>query len=152
MAAQLPDLIWIDGKQMDLYSNPLELYWGQLNKRPNFQTSPDCKRGYIATWEIRNEILSLTHVEAKIRKSYFLFWKKIISYSLKMLFKKAGDRSVTATWVAGKLRIPQGNRTLYVDEGYESRFECEMIITIQKAKVLKTVVIDYTKQELVVAG
>lgn len=150
MAAQLPDLIWLDGKLMDLYSNPLELYWDQYKKRPNFQTSPECKRGYIATWEIRNETLSLNYIEAKIKRRYFLFWKKIVPYSLNRLFKKAGNRSVTATWVTGKLRIPQGNRTFYVDEGYESRFEREMVITIQKAKVLKTVVIDYTRQELLV--
>ena len=81
-----------------------------------------------------------------------LFWKKIIPYSLKMLFKKAGDRAVMATWFTGKIRIPQGNRTYYVHEGYDSRFERETLITIDKAKVIKTVVLDYTRQELVVAG
>ena len=149
MAAQLPDLIWFDGKRMDLYSNPLELYWDQHN-RPDFVTSPECKRGYLAKWEIRNDTLMLNRIEGKIKKSYFLFWKKIVPYSLNMLFKKAGDRSVTATWFTGKLRIPQGNRTFYVDDGYESRFEREMVITIQKAKVVKTVVIDYSRQELFV--
>ncbi len=150
MAAQLPDIIYYDGIRMDLYSNPLELYWDQNNKRPDFETSKECKRGYVATWEIRDDILLLKSLEAKIKKRYFLFWKKIIPYSLKMLFKKAGDRAVTATWFTGKIRIPQGNRTFYVHDGYESRFEREMLITIQKAKVLKTVVLDYTKQELLV--
>lgn len=149
MAAQLPDHIWLNGKRMDLYSNPLELYWDQHNKRPNFQTSEECKRGYIAKWEIRNDTLMLNRIEGNVKKNYFLFWKKIVPYSLNMLFKKAGDRSVVASWVTGKLRVPQGNRTFYVHEGYESRFEREMVITIQKAKVIKTVVIDYTKQELV---
>lgn len=149
MAAQLPDLIWLDGIRMDLYSNPLELYWDQ-HIRPDFVTSAECKRGYIAKWEIRNDTLMLNRIEGKIKKRYFFFWKKIIPYTLNKLFKKAGDRSVIATWVTGKLRIPQGNRTFYVHEGYESRFEREMVITIQKAKVIKTVVIDYTKKELLV--
>lgn len=152
MAAQLPDLIWLDGTQMDLYSNPLEQYWPQDSKRPAFQTVSECKRGYVATWEIRDNILLLKSLEAKITKRYFLFWKKIIPYSLKMLFKKAGDRAVMATWFTGKIRIPQGNRTYYVHEGYDSRFERETLITIDKAKVIKTVVLDYTRQELVVAG
>jgi hypothetical protein len=152
MAAQLPDLIFYDGAQLDLYSNPLELYWDQHKERPNFQTSRECKRGYVATWEIRNNTLTLNALEAKIKKRYFLFWKKTVPYALKNLFKKAGDRSVTATWVTGKLRIPQGNRTFFVDEGYESRFEREMVLSIEKAMVVKTVVLDYAKKELVVGG
>lgn len=149
MAAQLPDCIILHGERMDLYSNPLEQYWIlRKKKRPMFNTSQNCKRGYVATWEILDKQLILRNIDGNAEKRYFLFWKKIARYTLKMLFARAGNGGVLASWFTGKIRIPQGNRTLYVHNEYDSRFEREMVITVQQGKVLKTVVLDYTQQKL----
>ena len=153
MAAQLPDIIILHGERMDLYSNPLELYWTlSKKKRPAFQTSSTCKRGYIATWEILDKKLLLKSVDGNAEVSSFIFWKKVVRYSVGMLFSKARNRAIIATWFTGKIRIPQGNRTLYVHNEYDSRFEREMVITLEQGNVTKTVVLDYTQQKLQVEG
>lgn len=53
-----------------------------------------------------------------------------------------------ANWFTGKLRVPQGYRTCYVHHEYDSRFESEMIITLERRKVMKTVIVDFSKQML----
>ena len=153
MAAQLPDIIIINGEQMDLYSNPLEQYWTLYKKkRPIFETSSTCKRGYIATWEILDKKLLLRSMDGNAEVRSFVFWKKTIRYSIGMLFSKARNRAIIATWFTGKIRIPQGNRTLYVHNEYDSRFEREMVITVEQGGVTKTVVLDYSQQKLQVEG
>lgn len=153
MAAQLPDIIILHGERMDLYSNPLEQYWTfNKKKRPVFLASTMCKRGYVATWEILDKQLILRSIDGNIQRRSFLFWKKMVRLSLNMLFKKAGSRSVIANWFTGKIRIPQGNRTLYVHNEYDSRFEREMVITIERGIVVKSVVLDYAQQKLQVEG
>ena len=152
MAAQQPDFLFIDGNKMDLYSNPLEQYLDLYpNKRPAFLLSEECTRGYIATWEICNKLLILRGIHGKVVKRNILFKKKVIPYSWKMLFPKEKKEGLVASWFTGKIRIPQGNRLYYVHHAYDSRFEREMIITIDKGSVTKTVVLDHKQQELRVA-
>ncbi len=153
MAAQLPDLILLHGERMDLYSNPLEQYWDLHKKKcPVFHASSMCKRGYIATWEILDKKLLLRGIDGNVERRSFIFWKKIVRYSVGMLFSKARNRAIIATWFTGKIRIPQGNRTLYVHNEYDSRFEREMVITIDQGNVVKTVILDYSQQKLQVEG
>ncbi len=151
MAAQQPDSILLYGKTMDLYTNPLEQYWSlRKRKRPAFHLTPICKRGYIATWEILDKQLILKNISGNVEKRLFLFWKKVMPYSLKMLFSRSSKGGVRASWFSGKLRIPQGKRTLYVHQDYDSRFEKEMVITVEQGTVIKTVTLDYIQQKLYV--
>ncbi len=153
MAAQLPDVMILNGTKVDLYSNPLESYWDLYpQKRPVFQSTESCKRGYIATWELHDHRLILRDVKGNIQKSNFIFWKKVIPYSWKMLFPKVQSNGVVASWFTGKIRIPQGNKLFYVHHGYDSRFEREIIITIDKGEAIKTVELDYTQKKLVVGN
>lgn len=153
MAAQLPDLLILDGIKVDLYSNPLEPYW-DLNpkKRPVFQATESCKRGYVATWELHDHLLILRDIEGSVQKSHFIFWKKIIPYSWRLLFPTVQSNGVVASWFTGKIRIPQGNKLFYVHHAYDSRFEREVIITIDKGEAIKTVELDYTEHKLVVGN
>jgi len=149
MAAQLPDILILDGDKMDLYSNPLEPYWvSHPKKHPAFLTTEDCMRGYVATWEIVNKLLILRSIEGKVMKRNFLFQKKVVPYSWKMLFPKVKKEGLVASWFTGKIRVPQGNRLFYVHHAYDSRFEREMIITIDRGSVIKTVVLDHKQQKL----
>lgn len=149
MAAQLPDILLLNGEKMDLYSNPLEPYWFLYpKKRPTFQPSESCKRGYVATWEICDKLLILRGIEGNVIRRNFLFWKKVKPYSWKMLFPKVRKEGLVASWFTGKIRIPQGDRIFYVHEAYDSRFEREMIITLEKGQVIKTVVLDNKQQKL----
>lgn len=153
MAAQIPDILIMDGTKMDLYSNPLESYWEVYpKKRPAFQATESCKRGYLATWELHNHLLILRDIKGNVQRSNFIFWKKVIPYSWKMLFSKVQSNGVVASWFTGKIRIPQGNKLFYVHHAYDTRFEREIIITIDKGEAIKTVELDYTQQKLVVGN
>ncbi|HEU5290691.1 MAG TPA: hypothetical protein VFU05_08630 [Cyclobacteriaceae bacterium] len=150
MAAQLPDNIILQGEKLDLYSNPLEKFWQNKNKkRPEFHATPICKRGYIATWEIIDKHLILRSVDGNVDKRFFLFWKKTVKFTLKMLFSKA-RAGVRASWFTGKIRVPLGKRMLYVHNEYDSRFEKEMVITIDKGSVVRTVTLDNVAQKLLI--
>ena len=150
MAAQQPDKILFSGELLDLYTNPLEQFWLNTKKvRPPFITSPDCVRGYVAGWEIRNNKLLLTKVEGGYLRNY-IFFRKPAFYSLKKLFPRSKNRPVLASWFSGKLRIPIGNMTLYEHSGYDSRFEKEFIVTIQDGEVTKVVTIDFKEKSLVI--
>ena len=150
MAAQLPDKILFDGKILDLYSNPLEQFWTNAKKvRPAFFSSQECTRGYIADWEIRDNKLLLKDIEGFYNRNYIFFRKKT-KYTLKTLFRKSKNRPVSAVWFSGKLRIPIGNMKYYEHSGYDSRFEKELIITIQRGEVIKMVTLDYIEKSLVI--
>lgn len=151
MAAQKADIIVMDGEPMDLYTNPLEDYWTKAKKkRPPFYALDVCRRGYIATWVVRDNQLFLTDIEGDV-ENRSLFGSKTRKFVLKTLFKKHPDGGVKADWFCGKLRIPRGNMTQFEDEGYNSRFERELILTINKGDVIKVATLDYTHRTLVVS-
>jgi hypothetical protein len=151
MAAQLPDIIVINGVRQELYSNPLEQFWiVKKIRRPFFLASTICKRGYVATWEIIDKHLVLKDIEGQFEKRYLLFWRKICSFSIRNLFKNISVKDEIASWYTGKIRVPIGKRIWYVHKDYESRFEKEMILTVDHGKIIKTIVLDYTHETLTV--
>jgi len=150
MAAQLPDKILLNGAFQHLYSNPLEHYWIRMDKkRPLFYPLPNCKRGYVASWEVRDSQLFLRDIDGNYERTTFFFGKESARFGIKILFPKSGNRLIKANWFSGKLRVPQGKMTIY-DEDYGSRFEQEIIITVEKGNIVKMVTIDYTQRVLIV--
>lgn len=153
MEAQLPDKIFFEGEWRDLYSNPLEEYWIRRGKRhPHFIDAPNCRRGYVASWEIRNNALYLKAIEGSWEKTSFVFFKRKAAYTIHTLFPKSMNRLVKASWFTGKIRIPLGKMTMFGERGYDSRFEKEHIITINRGEILKSVTLDYTSKRLVVTS
>jgi hypothetical protein len=151
MAAQLPDRILLQGQWMDLYTNPLELYWHLLNKkRPSFYPLPHCRRGYVTHWVLKNNQLFLSAIDGNVEKQFLFFQPKSARYHLTMLFPRSSHRLVLASWFSGKLRIPQGKMTQFEPAGYNSRFEKEIIITVDRGTITKMVTIDYAEKKLVI--
>lgn len=149
MAAQQPDRIVIDGVTLQLYSNPLEEYWSQSKrKRPPFIAHAYCERGYIATWEIRHNQLYLIDVEGNFLNYSFLSGKKKLPFSIQNIFSTYNGEGVLAQWFTGKLRVPTGRMRWYVHEGYDSRFEKEIIISVINGSITKKVVLDFANQKL----
>ncbi len=62
---------------------------------------------------------------------------------------QAKGRPVKATWFSGKLRVPKGKMTMYEHHGYDSRFEQETIITIDKGRLIKMVTVDFANSVLI---
>lgn len=151
MAAQLPDRINIDGDELQLFTNPLEQYWIRHGKRrPYFCGTPSCLRGYIASWEIRDKQVFLTGIDGTVERRSILFGKDRIKYSIKLLFPHHPQRKVKATWFSGKLRIPMGPMTAYTHHDYDSRFEKETLVTVEKGEVIRIVTMDYKRRTLIV--
>ncbi len=100
-------------------------------------------------WEIRGNQLFLKAVDGVYHRKALFFWKKLARYNLKILFPKAKNRLVKATWYSGRLRIPQGKMTLY-DDDYRSCFEQEVIVTIEKGVIKRMVTLDNMKRRLTV--
>jgi hypothetical protein len=152
MSVQLPDKIRVHGAWMNLYSNPLEQYWTATKKtRPPFYSHIDCKRGYVASWEIKDNQLFLSDIVGSFEKRIFFFIKKSKTCSLKWLFPKLSQKHtlVKANWFSGKLRIPIGKMLFYEHNGYDSRFEKDQIITVEHGDILKEVIIDNVQHALV---
>jgi len=149
MSAQVPDLIIMNGRKMELYTNPLEQYWIRLNKnRPSFKVAENCKRGYVATWEIKGRRLFLRAIESQVLRRTLFFRKRWKRYTVTSFLKSGGE--IIASWFSGKLRIPNGRMTLYKHNGYDSRFEKETIITVDHGNVEKMVTLDNVNQTLTV--
>jgi hypothetical protein len=143
--AQEPDVIFYKGQKQSLYSNPLEAYYSDGRKRPNFMIAPDTIRtsnwrGYIATWEVKDNKLYLTDIDS---------WIDGRKATLEHLFgDKYQNGGIEATWFSGKLRIPDGKRLQYVHMGYGSVYERDIILTVEAGEITKTVTIDNTKRQL----
>lgn len=149
VSAQLPDRILMQGKWFDLFTNPLEQYWTFTHKkRPAFCTRYNCSRGYVAKWDIKDNELYLLNIEGNYFRRNLLFQRKRIACTINSIFRKSAYHAVKAFWYSGKLRIPQGKMLEYEHENYNSRFEKETIITVDKGNIVKSVTIDNKEREL----
>lgn len=66
--AQIPDLLIVEGDTIGIFTNPLEYYYNEENKRPQGFgfggcSSTACWRGYQAIWEIKNNQLYLNAIQ-----------------------------------------------------------------------------------------
>jgi hypothetical protein len=151
MAAQRPDVITLRNEVLQLFTNPLEEYWALKNiKRPEFNIVPYCKRGYIAHWEIVDQKLFLRNIDGYFWKRSFINGKKSIRYTMQTLFPNYKGGLVLAFWFSGKLRIPYGPMRRYDHEGYNSRYEKEILINIQQGSVTKEIMLDFVNQKMTV--
>lgn len=127
--------ILIDGKDtVEIYSNPLEVYLENkksrtINGYDLKMTSTACYRGYLATWELKNDSLFLIEIRNgcssldNMEPEYF---------NLKDEF---GSDIVFANWVTQVLYIPCGDLLKYIHAGYSSIFEKEKYIYLIDGKL-----------------
>ncbi|MBC8548986.1 MAG: hypothetical protein H8D23_04985 [Candidatus Brocadiales bacterium] len=135
MTAQTRDSIYVDGKWRDLACEPLSTYLeeqeGSIPEFMPFNTA--CWRGYVAKWKIFRNKLYLTRVDgyqfdkSKVRKKH--------------LFPDSKGK-VFAEWYTGHLCIPMGKLLEYVHCGYESVFDRELIISVEKGVVVDRKIIE----------
>jgi hypothetical protein len=130
--AQAPEILLIDGKEHALRSTPLE---GYLEKHPHKEIriagggySTALWRGYVATWEIKDDKLMLVKIEG--------FKDEWRAYPLEKVFPKQKG-PILADWYTGLLSVPEGELLAYVHMGFESTFEKEQLFLIEKGVVKK---------------
>jgi hypothetical protein len=140
--AQIPERIVYEGTEGFLFTNPLDSYFGKDNPRPEF-TAPHtaCWRGYVGTWEIKDNILYLSDIKAWMRnedgKTAPVGFEKVFPGKTKPL---------EAEWFTGTLRIPQGKPIQYVHMGYQTVYEVDVFLTIEAGKVIGRRMVDNRKK------
>jgi hypothetical protein len=138
--AQIPDELVYEGEKCMLFSEPLESYWGPGNPRPRFVPPHTANwRGYRASWEIAEGMLYLTGLRGQVGNPD----GTLSQVTLAEIFPGNTGR-VEAVWFTGTLRVPQGKQIRYTHMGYESMYERDLLIRLERGKVLSTSVIDNT--------
>lgn len=149
---QEADRIIYEGKEGPLFSNPLEDYYANGRKRPNFMVKPFVRssgnwRGYVAAWRIDDGKLYLINIDAWLCAGNTERSCKPVA--LRQIFPgRVKDGRVLADWFSGELRIPDGKRLQYVHMGYGSTYERDIVFSIEKGIASGPVVLDHTKEEL----
>ena len=129
--AQMPEKILYEGESGFLFTNPLEASFGKDNPRPGFAAPHTaCWRGYIGSWEIREDTLYLVDIKAWIRDRD----GKAAPVEFEALFPGKA-KPLKADWFTGTLRIPRGKPIRYVHMGYQTMYEEEMLLRVEAGKV-----------------
>lgn len=131
--AQYPDKIIYNGKEYSLQSNPLEAYFEKYpDKRPKGGIiSTALWRGYVATFEIRDNQLFLKDIEIEYedttsKESYSFKWRSVINE----VFPDQKNNKID--WLTGLLVVPYGKLVNYVHMGYGSTYENYILLEIDK--------------------
>ncbi len=136
--AQIPERIVYEGTEGSLFTNPLESYFTKDNPSPEF-TAPHtaCWRGYVGTWEIRDNTLYLSDIKAWMRNED----GKAAPVGFEQVFP-GKTKPLKAEWFTGTLRIPQGKPIRYVHMGYQTVYEVDLFLTIEAGKIIGRQMVD----------
>jgi hypothetical protein len=135
--AQQGDMLLLDGKKYSIYTNPLAPYLetnpGKLPKSDVSSTA--LWRGYVATWEVKDDHLLL--VDVAILKSVSEQNHKGVSTELSSVMSKMfpGGKAVPANWFSGHIIVPNGKLVQYIHMGYASTYENYIVLRIEKGAV-----------------
>ncbi|CAK0767990.1 conserved hypothetical protein [Gammaproteobacteria bacterium] len=132
MTAQATEKLYYEGLKVGMCSEPLELYFLFSGESPKFDSH--CSglwRGYVGTWKIKDGRLYLIELQGWLEDGN--------NVTLATLFPDFPDR-VFAHWYSGTIRIPQGKILNYVHMGYESTYEKDILLKIEKGVVTDTTV------------
>lgn len=130
MTAQATEILHYQGEVTAMCTQPLDDYFRLLGFNPRFEfNSSGLTRGYIGTWEIRDERLYLIGLNAKLKNG--------TKANVASVFPGYPDR-VFAHWYTGQLRLPQGKILEYRHMDYASIYESDLLIMIEKGVVTHT--------------
>jgi hypothetical protein len=147
--AQESDVIIVDGRARPLNTNPLQGYLatnpGGLPQSERRMTSN--WRGYVATWEVRDNALLLTKVDVHLKDESAPPNRGGTSARnvLTSLFPDATE--VPAVWYSGALVIPTGELIDYVHMGYGSTYASYLILIVQSGLVTRRLEMDMREFE-----
>ncbi len=138
-SAQFPDTLLIDGKALDLFSQPLAALesaepkaWRALQR---WRPAHDCSAawfGFTAQWRIEHDRLQLIAIASDPCSD------APRAVPLKRVFgRKRGASPVFAEWFTGVLRVPQGQLVAYIHAGFASRRERKLMLQVGRGQVVR---------------
>lgn len=146
--AQYPDKIIYNGKEYNLNSNPLESYFEKNpDKRPKAQVmSTALWRGYVATFEVKDNQLFLKEIEIQYRdttskESYNYKWRSVINEVF------PDQKEIKIDWLTGLLVIPHGKLVNYVHMGYGSTYKKYILLEFDNGDLKTEKKFDYKEYE-----
>jgi hypothetical protein len=126
LTAQIEESIFIDGQYRPMATCPdFPVDGSRIVKQsePSFlQENSACWRGYIASWEIRDDRLFLNDISGR--------------------YVKSDTKPIHATWYSGTLKIGLGELLEYVHMGFGSVHEKELHLKIKRGCVVRMKWID----------
>ena len=142
MTAQVKDIIIYKGEKSGLCNNPLEQLWRMESfERPQFNLRSTANwRGYIATWEIKDDTLYLLDIKEDDPDNP----RELID-----IFPETLGKPVNAWWYTGRLRIVQGKTVNYIHGGYASRYKKEIYLTVRKGEVKDRQIKSFQKEDFI---
>ncbi|WP_315817767.1 hypothetical protein [Paraflavitalea speifideaquila] len=140
--AQYPDKLWYKGKEYDMHTNPMEAFFEKHpdRKPKNGIISTALWRGYVATFEIKNDQLLLKDIEIKVQDTGKTYQTKWVSV-LKEVFPN--QQEINIDWYTGLLVLPHGKLVNYVHMGYGSTYEKYILLEIGAGKLTQEKKLDY---------
>ena len=134
--AQTPDKIIYNGKEYRLHSNPMESYFEKYpDKRPQGEVRmTSLWRGYIATFEIKDNQLYLKDIEIEMsdpteEKPYNTKWESVKNEIF------PDQDIVKIDWLTGFLVLPEGKVVNYVHMGYASTYENYVLLEFENGNL-----------------
>lgn len=136
--AQAGDKLLMDGKEYSIHTNPLAPYLeknpGKLPKRT--VTSSALWRGYIATWTIKDDHLSLIDVQMMQATSQSKEGSSTEMGSV-MEHMFPGQKEIAADWYTGHIIVPDGKLVNYIHMGYASTYENYILLRVENGVVTR---------------
>ncbi|WP_432721273.1 hypothetical protein R0381_002586 [Jeongeupia wiesaeckerbachi] len=130
MTAQFAEQLHYQGRDVAMHTPPLSDYFAMGGFSPSFDLSCTALwRGYIGRWEIVDSRLYLLELHGTLRDG--------TETSVATLFPDFPDR-VFAHWYSGTIHIPRGKRLDYVHMGYDSTFEQDLFLDVERGVVKNT--------------
>ena len=112
-------------------SEPLGSYLAIHKEKPHFfAVSSGCWRGYVGTWEIKDEKLYLIEIDGYAEVSSKTYGKVDINY----LFPN--QSRVFAEWFTGEIKIPQGDYLNSGHGGYGLTHEMDLFIEFKNGQLV----------------
>ena len=137
MTIQAGEILSYNGEKTTIATEPLKSYLETRSDVGFIFKSTGLVRGYIGTWEIKNNQLYLISLLGFVDNN-----KKV---DLSYLFPNITE--VFADWFSGDIRIPEGELLKKINLGYASVFEKDRILSFKEGIIIGETVKDNTKQD-----
>jgi len=128
MTAQFVEALYFRDECLPMSTLPLEHYFLFYQDRPDLHGNTALERGYVGTWAIEDNRLRLLVLQGEYRSD------RQKQLCLSDIFP--GQERVFAFWYSGVLRCPRGKRLQYIHMGFQSVYEQDLYLIIEKGVLI----------------